>query len=296
MNRGAESSGNVMATLVSADADVTVSSAGPVDLGTMAYGAVATTDGVLAFDVSADHVDSTDVYLEIHLDDGVETWTLPFSVPVPYPLLKITKIDIGDRGRDGILDAGEEAELTFQVTNTGGESCDGSVSGVLSVSTSGGGTVTAAADRQVFGAIASGATKEADGFDMELVGGAAGDRIDLVLTLADGSRSYEATASIVVGEPPWTAINPTDDPTGDPRGEDFDIVNAAYRVIDGTLRSRWSRRPSSTPPPCSSSSGERRASPRRRSTTSTTSWCSPASATCAATTAASASSASTTPR
>jgi hypothetical protein len=107
---------------------------------------------------------------------------------------------------------------------------------VLSISTSGSGTVTADDRAQAFGALTVGSTKEADGFDIELVGGAAGDVVDLVLALSDGTRTYEAAASLVVGEPPWMSINPTDDPTGDPRGEDFDIVNAAYRVLDDTLQ------------------------------------------------------------
>ncbi len=235
-NNGAATAGPVEATLISDDADVVVTDAGPLSFGTLGSGArVAVTGG--AFDVAATHVDNAPVDLLVELTDGVETWTYPLSFAVPYPVLRITAIEIDDDGRDGILDPDESADITFNVTNVGGETTSGSVSGVLSVEASSVAVATASTDSESFGTFTPGTTRDSREFTVDVTGGTAGDNLDLLLTLTDSSRSYEARTTLTLSEPPWQSLSTSDDDIGDAiGGSDFDIVTGRYRVVGDILQ------------------------------------------------------------
>ncbi|MFZ5475549.1 MAG: choice-of-anchor J domain-containing protein [Myxococcota bacterium] len=236
-NGGSDSTGSVLATLASADADVVVTDGGPVDLGEIAGGVTERVVDAFAIEVSADHTDSSDVALELTLTDDAESWVVPVSLAVPYPVLRVTRIDVDDDGRDGILDPGEAAEISFDVTNVGDESCDGQVTGGLEAESSSTATVTITASTERFGGIVAGSTAAPDDPWEVVADGADGDTVDFLLTLTDASRTYEVRASLTLGEPPWQALSPTDDDVGDTvAGWDFDIVNGRYRVLDGTLQ------------------------------------------------------------
>lgn len=243
-NAGSATQGAVTAWLTSADPDVVIGAAGPVDVtaGTMEAGDRVTLTEAFSFDVSSAHTDSTDVTVELVLSDEVESWTLPVAFAVPFPVMRITAVVIDDEGGDGILDPGETADIELSVTNVGDLTAFGSVSGSLSAEASSTVTATVATDAESYGLIGSGSTKSpSDPWTVAVTGGAEGDELDLLLTLTDSERAYEVRTTLILGEPPWTTLDVEDDATGDAlAGWDFDLVGGEYRVMDGVLQIRLS--------------------------------------------------------
>jgi hypothetical protein len=239
-NTGVATAGDLVATLVSVDPDLIVNGA-PVSLGVLGTNQQASTGYSYTVDISPTHTDSTPVEAELQLSDGVDAWTLPVLLNVPYPNLKITDIVIDDDGGDGILDAGESATLELSVTNVGQLSCNGTVSGVLSLEASSSAVVDVDPDDDTLGTLSSGTTKDGQ-FDLSVdASSSPGDTVNLLLTLNDNDRSYEIQLSLVLGEPPWRSLGSLDDDVGDAiGGYEFDIVNGSYRVINGTLQLRLS--------------------------------------------------------
>lgn len=239
-NLGAATQDVLQAELVSLDTDLVVSSGGPVAIssGIVNRNGVATGSSVFTVDVSATHTDSSDVAAELHLTDGVDSWVLPVSLAVPYPVPKITDIEIDD-GADGILDAGETAQLTLSVTDVGDLSFSGSVKGVLTVESSSTATTTVLSGSQVLGILSAGSTKDGR-FDVQVDAGASpGQTVDLLLTLNDSNRSYEARTTLTLGEPPWRSLDANYDSSTDALdGWDFDLVSGEYRVYNGYLQIR----------------------------------------------------------
>ncbi len=236
---GAATDGPVIATLSSTDPDVTVIDGGPltVSASAMSAGQRVNLSG-FSFDVAASHTDSTDVNLDLTLDDGAESWLVPIRFDVPYPVFTVTSVEINDDGGDGLLDPDESGTLKIYVTNTGDQNASGTVSGVLSLA----GSSVASADVQtaseVFGSLSAGSTQDAR-FDVTVTGGVTGDALDLSLALHDSSRTYTTTTQLVLGETPWISLSTTDDADNDAlRGWDFDMVNGRYRVMDGMLQLR----------------------------------------------------------
>lgn len=240
-NRGAATAGPVVATLTSSHADLTVLDGGPyeIDSDTFADGETLTVSSLFVFDVAAGHTDSGPVTADLTLTDGVETWSLPVSLPVPFPVLRLTGITIDDDGRDGILDPDEYADLEFRITNVGDEATVGLVRGVLSVEATSTATAVAEDNSENVGSMSSGTTSMVDDFNVTVSGGAAGDTVDLLMTMTDTVRTYEARQQIVLGEAPWIPMNDLGDDVGDViEGSDFDASAGWYRVVDGVLQMR----------------------------------------------------------
>lgn len=240
-NAGAESSGPLVATLASTHADLVVLDGGPVtfDPDTFEAGEVVTASGVFSVEVSASHTDSEPVTAALTLTDGVDSWTEELSMAVPFPVAKITGIEIDDDGRDGILDPDESAEFTFRVTNTGDESMSGQVVGTLGVGASSTATATAGENSESVGSLGVGDTEIVDDFEVMVSGGAAGDTVVLELTLVDNLRSYVAVFPLTLGERPFVSMSDLDDPLGDVvSGDGFDVLNGTWRVDGDNLQLR----------------------------------------------------------
>ncbi len=238
---GATTSGPVIAMLSSSDAHVNVTDPGPLTISNdvMDRNDTYTITG-FAFDVSSTHTDSTDVALQVTLDDGVESWLYDLSFDVPYPVFTVTSIEIDDDGGDGLLDPDESGTLTINLTNTGDINASGTVSGVMSVAGTSVALAEVPTDSEVFGSIASGSTADAR-FDVAVTGGAAGDPLDLELALFDSSRTYSASTQLFLSEPPWSSLSTEDDAEGDTvDGWEFDVKSGSYRVIDGVMQIRIS--------------------------------------------------------
>jgi len=232
-NDGAASAGPVVASLRSDDADVTVTSGGPLSLTSdvWAAGASATVSG-FGFTVASSHTDSTPVNLILDLDDGVDQWSLPVSVAVPWPYLRVTRVTIDDDGNDGILDVGESAELEIELVNAGDRSTSGLVSASLSVEPTSLASATVTAPSGSYGLMTVNTVRDEDGFELTVTGGNPGDNLDLLLTLTDSGTTYEARTSLFLGAPPWTMLTGFDDPLGDNLDAyDMDFVNGSWRVV-----------------------------------------------------------------
>ena len=242
-NDGAASADQVWATLESGDPDVTVLDPGPLAVGAGAWaeGASTVLSDAFAFEVSGGHVDSQDLSLTLVLDDGVDRFELPLSVPVPWPVLRIVRVDVDDAeggDGDGVLDPGESASLELTVANAGGQATDGIARGTLALLPSSTASASLDADSHSFGQIDPGDTRSED-FAIAVQGGAAGDTLDLQLDLYDARATFALVLQIVLGEPAWLASSAVDDPTGDALdGYGFDFVNAWYRVEGGLFQLR----------------------------------------------------------
>jgi uncharacterized repeat protein (TIGR01451 family) len=237
-NSGADTQGPVTATLTSDDADLTVIDGGPIDVSTDVFAGSSSVDlsGVFVIDVAAAHTDSTDLAATLTLDDGAESWAIDLDLPVPWPVMSITHVTIENAG-DGILDPGEAADLTFEVTNIGDQGASGGVDGVLTAESTSTATVEVSSEAQSFGTLSVGSTKDADEFAVTVLAGADGDTVDLLLTLTDNDRSYEARTTLILGEPPWQALDSDADPAGDVVDDyEFDLRGGRYRVLDDVLQ------------------------------------------------------------
>lgn len=243
-NVGAATQGGVVATLASADADLTVTDGGPVVVsdGPLAAGETVDLVGVFDFDVAASHVDSSPLSAELVLDDGVESWLLPLELPVPYPSLTLGEIEIDDDNRDGELDADEEADLELEIVNAGDLSTDGELSAVLSVEATSTASATIEGNPASYRTLLPGRSDTPDDpWTLQIDGGADGDTLDLLLTLTDDVRSYEVRTTLRLGEPPWAALDSDGDAEGDVlEGWDFDLTGGQWRVDDGVLQLRLS--------------------------------------------------------
>lgn len=236
-NAGADTSGPVTATLESADDDATVSGGEDLTLTSGIWGAGVT---VLlsgpTLDVAGSHTDSTDLSLVLTLDDGVESWEIPVSVAVPWPVLRVMSVDIDDDGGDGVLDAGESADLSITLGNGGDLRTFGPLSAHLSVASGSAVPATISAADDTLSSISAGSTRDADGYALTAGAGDAGDDLDLVLDLSDGTASYEVPFSLTLGEPPWQRVSVADDPSGDNLDDyAFDFTSIAWREQGGVL-------------------------------------------------------------
>lgn len=241
LNRGEVSSGPIYATLVSSHADLTVLDAGPILLDPDLFEAAeqVSADNAFSFAVAASHTDSTDVTASLVLDDGAESWVLPLSFDVPFPVLEITRVEIDDDGRDGILNPDEEADLTFRVANRGGKAASGIVSASLTATTTGSATLNVDDNVESLGSMSVGSVDLVGDFEVEVVGGALGDEVDLLLTLTDSLRTYQSHYSVILGDTPWQDIADLNDRTGDPvREGEPDILNGSFRVVGDLLQVR----------------------------------------------------------
>ncbi len=240
-NQGDASSGPLIATLSCDDSAVTITDGGPLLVSADAWIAseTSTLTDAFAFDVSADKLDSQPVQLVLTLEDDVETFEEVIELPVPYPVLRIVRVQVEDDDNDdGILDPGESATLEIEVANTGDQDTDGIARGILSVLSSSTADATVLSDDESFGQIEAGDSRSED-FDIMVTSGAVGDVLALQVDITDGAASFQPQFEYVLGEPPWLAAAAVDDEVGDVLdGYGFDWVNAWYRVHEGMFQLR----------------------------------------------------------
>lgn len=239
-NNGAASAGPVTATLVSTHADLSVLTPDPITVDGDVW-SPGEYHGLSALQVAVSplHRDSTDLTFQLVFSDGVETWAVDGAFAVPMPVMKIIRVTVIDDGADGILDPDESAELEIEVANVGDAASSGLLAGVLSVEASSTAPATLSADSGSFGLIGVGSSRDQDGFLIDVVGGSAGDTVDLLLTLTDSANTYEARTQLVLGEMPWSTLTTAEDATGDTLGGyGFDFHTGEYRVQSGVVELR----------------------------------------------------------
>ncbi len=235
-NDGAETAGSVSAELVTSDASVTVTDGGPFVLSAGAWegGDLLTASG-FDIEISPDHLDSSSLALSLELDDGVESWSVPVTLEVPWPVLKVTgvEIDDGDDGDDdGLLEPGETAVLDIDLTNVGDMDTSGIVRATPSIGSGSTASATTTGEQDTMGSMSVGTTRTAE---VELTvdaGASLGDTVIVELTMVDSDQTYTTELELVLGELPWLSVSPSNDPVGDALGYSFDFVNASYRADD----------------------------------------------------------------
>jgi uncharacterized repeat protein (TIGR01451 family) len=240
-NQGDASSGLMTVSLSSDDPAVTIIDGDPVSLGLDVWVAGETTTLVDAFlfDISADKLDSQPVAMLLTVEDEVESFAIPLEVEVPWPVLRIVRVQVEDDDNgDGILDPGETATLEIEVANTGDQDSDGIARGSLTVLGTSTASATVLSDEQSFGMIDAGDSRSED-FDVEVTAGSVGDMLDLQVDIYDGTATFSPSFQFVLGEPPWLAAAAVDDARGDVLdGYAFDWINAWYRVDGGMFQLR----------------------------------------------------------
>lgn len=85
--------------------------------------------------------------------------------------------------------------------------------------------------------VAEDSSRDLDGFTLSVTSGAAGDTLELVLDMDDGTATYQTSVLLTLGEPPWFSLSTSDDPTGDAVDDyAFDFVRGQYRETGGVLQ------------------------------------------------------------
>ena len=243
-NAGAVTAGAVTATLMSAHPSVTVVSGGAFDVGSGPWmgGETRSPSETFEIEVAASHVDSSDVEFELWLDDGVEQWSLPFEVAVPWPVMKIMALRIDDSSSgdgDGLLEPGETADIELDILNAGDLNANGLVTAELSFGsdTTASGIIVEGSDS--LGTLAVGKDREA-GFTISADSTAVlGEVFDLEITFQDDDHSYSAEIELILGERPWLPLASMDDATGDANGYGLDLLNAQWRTDGVTMEFRF---------------------------------------------------------
>ena len=233
-NAGADTQGDVTASFSSLDPAVTIVNDQPTVLGEWPALSYKVIDGPL-LSISDTHVSSEPVSLTLTLSDTIESWSIPFEVAVPWPVMKVVQVQVLD-GNDGILEAGEDSQIEITVANIGDRSAFGVVSASLEILSSGAANATATNDTPSYGFLSANDVDESDDFFLSNVSGQDGDSLQLQLNLSDGSYSYSDTFEIVLGEPPWLSLSPFSDSVGDALSETaIDIERVEYRLEEGGI-------------------------------------------------------------
>ncbi len=237
-NRGTDSAGPVTATIVSDSPTLTITGGETVEVDADQW----TAAEVLLLDaatlsVSAAHVDSRDVALHVELSDGADSWTVPASIPVPWPVIEVVGTEIRDDGRDGILDGGETADIELRLANAGDLPTNGRATVTASVAASSTVAATFLDDTDSISLLAPGQDADAD-FELVVDSGSAGDTLVLDLVIDDELRTYTSQLSLVLGEPPWQRIGNEPDDPGDLLGDSLDFTYGEYRVVEDELQLR----------------------------------------------------------
>jgi hypothetical protein len=233
-NLGAEAQGSVTATITTTEPDVTVMNGESILVGPWAAQTIQTIQGA-SISISEEHVDSTPIHLILTLVDDIESWEIPVDISVPWPVMRITQVEILD-GDDGQLEEGEDVQLRVTVANTGGRSAFGPVTGELEQLQSSTASATVINDSPSFGFLSVNDVDDDDDFYLENITGSIGDTLELKLTLDDGSYQYSDTVVLTLGEAPWLSLSPFDDASDDALSENaVDILSASYRLEDSDI-------------------------------------------------------------
>ncbi len=239
LNDGAKTDGALNATLISNDGDVTVDLGGPyaVGMGPMLPNTLESLSDPFVVSISSEHTDSSDLDLILSLSDNIETWEQALSLSVPWPVLKVMGVDIDDSDNgdgDGLLEPGESADISLEISNVGDLGAVGVVSVGLSLGAGTTATSSVTVSEDTLGTMDEGRERDAD-FSVSVDSTSAlGDILEMSLLFEDNSYTYTSSVDIVLGERPWIALSNSQDDAGDHYQSDFDLLNAFYRT-DGTI-------------------------------------------------------------
>jgi hypothetical protein len=255
-NTSAPPAGPLTGTLSTIEPDVVSLSGGPVEFTYLTteepidgvFG-TAGQDAPFRFTVSSRHVSSSPLAFTLTLTDGVDRWEVPVSLPVPYPVLGGLGVSIEDPKPDGsagneALDPGESAGLRIRVRNGGDLATFGEVSAsVKVVSDDGAGATVDPKAVTLYDDALSAVLEPGEGgkgalLPIAVKGGKIGDRIQLEVTVTDGTLTRVEDRTLTLGDPPWNPLLVADDPIGDAPGTS-DLAGGMFWRKGSLLKIRW---------------------------------------------------------
>ncbi len=270
--------GTITAELLAVSDDVTLLESGPV---TMTY--TATPDagdgvtGVLSHDVpfrfrvAEAHTDSSPILFNLLMTDGLDRWSIPVSVDVPYPVLQGLTLEIEDSFESGTVDnalePGETAWLRLAIRNTGDLSTFGPVEATVRIVSDSGtgamldpssvlfhpdptadvstgedlsGETPTPSEGPLAAPIPAGSGGKSDPVSLGVSSGVSGDTVKLEIVVSDGTVERSEERILVLSEPPWNPLTPGTDPAGDAGGYPIDLSEGRFRLSGSVLDMTWS--------------------------------------------------------
>ena len=127
-NAGTVAASNVMVTLSSADAYITINDA-TENFGTIAANDSVTIPSGFKFTVAGNIPDNHMVSFDVGASDGTNSWSTTMNLIAHAPLFQVGSMTISDPAgnSNGRLDPGETAEVTITATNTGSSAAGNSI-------------------------------------------------------------------------------------------------------------------------------------------------------------------------
>ncbi|MCD4683107.1 MAG: T9SS type A sorting domain-containing protein, partial [Bacteroidales bacterium] len=119
-NVGVQQADNVIVTLSTADAYITITD-NTENYGNIAAGATAVITDGFAYDVANDIPDGHNATFEVSATDGIDTWLSYFSIEGHAPVLEFVDFSIADPtgNNNGKIDPGETVDITIDIENSG---------------------------------------------------------------------------------------------------------------------------------------------------------------------------------
>lgn len=205
------------------------------------------------FTVSEAHQDSADLAFTLVLTDGVDTWTLPLAIPVPYPVLADPAVIVADDEVEGAfedyaLTPYETTALRVLAFNRGALPTFGPVEVTVEVVDDGGTGITVptepilltpeAGSRDSSGGLVPGGRAKTALIPVTLAGGTLESRVSLAFTLSDGTLSHRVERSFLMLDAPRNNLLSTPDAVGD-AGAGVDLVDGGFQMRGTVLSMRW---------------------------------------------------------
>ncbi|MCB2221348.1 MAG: T9SS type A sorting domain-containing protein [Bacteroidetes bacterium] len=195
-NVGVEEGENVEVTITSADEYITITD-DYEDYGNIAAGATATVTDGFAWDVADDIPDMHQVIFEMNATNGTDTWTTFFSVQGHGPNLEVGTMTIDDAAGNGNgrLDAGEEATIIIETSNSGSYEAMGAI-GSLSIPSP---YITITNSTYDFTVLGTGATEYAE-FEITVADAApTGTTVSMTYDITSGGYSVQEPFAATIG-------------------------------------------------------------------------------------------------
>lgn len=217
-------------------------------------GGIAVAEAPFTFTVSEAHQDSQPLAFTLLLSDGVDNWTLPITVPVPWPVLGAPSLIVADDEVEGAfedygLTPTETTALRVLALNSGLLPTFGAVTAAVRVVDDGGAGVVIPEGPYTLapepGEGQSGALKAGGRGKSGLIPVEVGLTTDvdtvitLEVTLSDGTLSRTDTVSMPLLEPARNPILAAPDAIGDASGTTWDLTTGGWQLRGNYLQMRW---------------------------------------------------------
>jgi hypothetical protein len=198
-NVGTENATTITATLSSTDTYITITD-NTHDFGDINAGQTVSGNGAFAFTIAGNIPDQHSIAFQVEFNDGSkETWTSTISIFGNAPEFTINNLTIDDSALgngDGILDAGETADVKISTTNSGHSDAP-STSATLATSST---DLTINSSSFSFNSLETGTTAEAVFNVTAAIGVPAGTPAYVDYSVSSGNYGNSSELTVVIGE------------------------------------------------------------------------------------------------